>query len=123
MAVTPVPSEALDGVRRDIAERARALSGDADSAERQALVSEHKELKDRLSLGAIGEDVRAEIERQVKIAALKKVGRARGTGTKRLITTKKQDYFLGISMCRGQHNDDKLGDRSETAEQGVGSWR
>jgi hypothetical protein len=100
MAVTPVPSEALDGVRRDIAERARALSGDADSAERQALVSEHKELKDRLSLGAIGEDVRAEIERQVKIAALKKVGRARGTGTKRLITTKNK-IISWVSRCVG----------------------
>ena len=64
------------------------MSGDADSAERQALVSQQRELRDRLSLGAIGEDVRAEIERQTKIAALKRVEKTCGTGIKRQITTK-----------------------------------
>ena len=87
-AVAPVPGEALDEMRRDIAERTKGLSGDADSAERQALVSQHKELRDRLSLGKISEDVRAEIERQTKIAALKKVEKTCGTGIKRQITTR-----------------------------------
>ena len=91
VAVASVPSEALEALRKDIQDRARALSGDADSAERQALVSEHKELRDRLSLGAIAEDVRAEIERQTEIAALRKAEKTCGTGTKRLITTRNKD--------------------------------
>ena len=91
VAVAPVPTKALDEVRRDIAERTKALSGDANSEERQALVSQHKELRDRLSLGAIGEDVLAEIERQTKIAALKKVEMTCGTGIKRQITIKNKD--------------------------------
>ena len=91
VAQAPVPTEGLEALRKDVAHRAKALSGDADSAERQALVSEHKELKDRLALSAIAEDVRAEIERQVKIAALRKAEKSCGTGTKRLITTKNKD--------------------------------
>ena len=91
VAQAPVPTEGLEALRKDIAERARALSSDADSAERQALVSEHGELKDRLSLAGIAEDVRAEIERQGEIAALKKAEKTCGTGTKRLITTKNKD--------------------------------
>ena len=90
-AQAPVPMEGLEALREDIAHRARALSGDADSAERQALVSEHRELKDRLALSAIAEDVHAEIGRQVEIAALRKAEKTCGTGTKRLITTKNKD--------------------------------
>ena len=87
-AQVPVPMDDLEALREDIAHRARALSGDADSAERQTLVSEHRELKDRLALSAMAEDVRAEIGRQVEIAALRKAEKTCGTGTKRLITTK-----------------------------------
>ena len=90
-AQAPVPMEGLEALREDIAHRARALSGDADTAERQALVSEHRELKDRLVLSAIAEDIRAEIGRQVEIAALGKAEKTCGTGTKRLITTKNKD--------------------------------
>ena len=86
-----VPKEGLKALREDVAHRASALSGDADSAERQALVSEYRELKDRLALAAIAEDVRVEIERQVEIAALRKAEKTCGTGTKRLITTKNKD--------------------------------
>ena len=86
-----IPAADLEALRKDIDNRARALSGDADSAERQALVSEHKELKDRMSLSAIAEDVRAEIKRQLKVAALKEAERACGQGIKRLITTKNKD--------------------------------
>lgn len=88
VVVAPVPIESLEEVRSDIGKRVKALSGDADSAERQALVSELKELRDRLSLGEIGEDVRVEIERQTKIAALKDVEKTCGTSMKRQITTK-----------------------------------
>ena len=90
-AQTPVPAEDLEGLRMDIAGRARALSGDADSAERLALVTEHEGLKDRLSLAGIAEDVRAEIDRQVEIAALWKAEKTCGTATKRRITTKNKD--------------------------------
>ena len=86
-----VPMDVLEALREDIAHRARALSGDADSAERQALVSEHRELKDRLALSAIAEDVRAEIGRRVEISALRKAEKSCGTGTKRLITTKNKE--------------------------------
>ena len=104
VAQAPVPAEGLESLRKDIAERAKALSGDADSAERQALVSEHKELKDRLSLAAIAEDVRAEIARQIEIAALKKAEKTCGTGTKRLITTKNKDLSekLITDVLRGR---------------------
>ena len=64
-AQAPVPAEGLEGLRKDLAGRARALSGDADSGERRALVAEHESLKDRVSLVGIAEDVRAEIDRQV----------------------------------------------------------
>ena len=91
VAQVPVPTEGLEALRKDVAHRAKALSGDVNSPERQALVSELKELKDRLALSAIAEDVRAEIERQVEIAALRKAEKTCGTGTKRLITTKNKD--------------------------------
>ena len=91
VAQASVPTEGLEALRKDVAHRAKALSGDADSTEYQALVSERKGLKDRLSLSEIAEDVRAEIKRQVQIAALKKAERTCGTGTKRLITTKNKD--------------------------------
>ena len=90
-AEAPIPMEGLEALCEDVAHRARALSGDADSAERQALVSEHRELKDRLALSAIAEDVRAEIGRQAEIAALREAEKTCGTGTKRLITTKNKD--------------------------------
>ena len=90
-AQAPVPTEGLEGLRKDIAGRARALSGDADSAERRALVAEHEGLKDRVSLVGIAEDVRAEIDRQIEIAALRKAEKTCGTATKRWITTKNKD--------------------------------
>ena len=104
VALAPVPTEDLEALRKDIVDRANALSGDADSEERQALVQEHKSLKDRLSLVGIAEDVRAEIERQVAIAALKKAERTCGTGTKRLITTKNKDLSekLVTDILRGR---------------------
>ena len=104
VALAPVPTEDLEALRQDIADRAKALSGDADSEERQALVQEHKGLKDRLSLVGIAEDVRAEIERQVEIAALKKAERTCGTGTKRLITTKNKylSEKLVTDLLRGR---------------------
>ena len=91
VAQAPVPTKGLEALRKDVANRAKALSGDADSVERQALISEHRELRDRSALSAIADDVRAEIERQVEIAALKKAEKTCGTGTKRLITTKNKD--------------------------------
>ena len=90
-AQVPVPARELKALREDIAGRARALSGDADSAERRALVAEHEGLKDRVSLAGIADDVRAEIERQVEIAALRKAEKTCGTATKRRITTKNKD--------------------------------
>ena len=90
-AHVPVPIEGLKTLRKDVADRAKALSGGTHDAERQALVLEHRELKDRQALAAIAEDVRAEIERQVEIAALRKVEKTCGTGAKRLITTKNKD--------------------------------
>ena len=90
-AQAPVPAEELDRLSKDIAGRARALSGDADSAERRALVAEHEGLKDRMSLAGIAEDVRAEIDRQIEIAALRKAEKTCGTTTKRQITTKNKD--------------------------------
>lgn len=87
----PVPAEDLEGLRKDITGRARALSGHADSAERRALVSEHAGLKDRAFLAGIAEDVRAEIGRQVEIAALRNAEKTCGTGMKRQITTKNKD--------------------------------
>ena len=47
VAQAPVPTDGLEALREDVDQRAKALSGDADGAERQALVSEHRELKDR----------------------------------------------------------------------------
>ena len=90
-AQAPVPKSGLEALREDVGHRARALSGDADSAERQALVFEYRELKNRMALSAIAEDVRAEIGRQVEIAAFRKAEKACGTGTKRLITTKNKE--------------------------------
>ena len=87
----PVPSEEMDSLSKNIAGRAKALSGDADSAERRALVAEHEGLKDRMSLAGIAEDVRAEIDRQVEIAALRKAEKTCGTAIKRQITTKNKD--------------------------------
>ena len=91
LAQANIPAADLEALREDIAHRARALSGGADSAERQALVSEHKELQDRRSLSAIAEDVRAEIHRQEIIAALQKAERTCGKGIKWLITNKNKD--------------------------------
>ena len=104
VAQVPVPFEALNSLSEDVASRAKALSGDADDAERQALVLEHRELKDRQALAAIAQDVRAEVERQVEIAALKKVEKSCGTGTKRLITTKNKDLSekLVTNALRGR---------------------
>ena len=103
-AQAPVPAEDLEALRRDTADRARALSGDADSEERQALVSEHKGLKDRVALAGIAGDVRAEIERQIEIAGLKKAERTCGTGIKRLITTKNKELSekLVTDLLRGR---------------------
>ena len=42
VALAPVPAEDLEVLRKDIEDRGRALSGDADSAERQALVVSRK---------------------------------------------------------------------------------
>ncbi len=103
-AQAPVPAEELKALREDIAGRARALSGDADSVERRALVAEHEGLKDRVSLAGIADDVRAEIERQVEIAALKKAEKTCGTATKRRITTKNKDLSekLVTDVLRGR---------------------
>ncbi len=103
-AQAPVPAEELKALREDIAGRARALSGDADSAERRALVAEHEGLKDRMSLAGIADDVRAEIERQVEIAALRKAEKTCGTATKRRITTKNKDLSekLVTDVLRGR---------------------
>ena len=100
----PVPAEDLEALRRDTADRAGALSGDADSEERQALVSEHKGLKGRVALAGIAGDVRAEIERQIEIAAFKKAERTCGTGIKRLITTKNKELSekLVTDLLRGR---------------------
>ncbi len=103
-AQAPVPVEDLEALRVDIADRARALSGDADSEERKALVSEHKGLKDRVALAGIAGDVRAEITRQIEIASLKKAEKTCGTGIKRLITTKNKDLSekLVTDVLRGR---------------------
>ena len=103
-AQVPVPTEDLKGLREDIAGRSRALSGDADSAERRALVAEHEGLKDRVSLAGIADDVRAEIERQVEIAVLRKSEKTCGTATKRRITTKNKDLSekLVSDVLRGR---------------------
>ena len=103
-AQVPVPTEVLKGLREDIAGRSRALSGDADSAERRALVAEHEGLKDRVSLAGIADDVRAEIERQVEIALLRKSEKTCGTATKRRITTKNKDLSekLVSDVLRGR---------------------
>ena len=103
-AQAPVPAEDLEALRRDTEDRARALSGDADSEERQALVSEHKGFKDRVALAGIAGDVRAEIERQIEIAGLKKAERTCGTGIKRLITTKNKELSekLVTDLLRGR---------------------
>ena len=103
-AQAPVPAQDLDGLRKDIAGRAGALSGDADSAERRALVAEHAGLKDRVSLAGIADDVRAEIDRQVEINALRKAEKTCGTATKRQITTKNKDLSekLVTDVLRGR---------------------
>ena len=103
-AQAPVPAPDLDGLRMDITGRARALSGDADGAERRMLVSEHAGLKDRVSLAGIADDVRAEIDRQVEIAALRKAEKTCGTATKRQITTKNKDLSgkLVTDVLRGR---------------------
>ena len=103
-ALASVPIGRLEALRKDVVDRANALSGDADSEERQALVSEHKGLKDRISLAGIAEDVRAEIERHNEIAALKKAERTCGTGTKRVITTKNKELSekLVTDLLRGR---------------------
>ena len=102
VAQAPIPMHGLEALREDVAHWARALSG-GDSEERQALVSEHRELKDRLALSAIAEDVRAEIGRRVEIAALRKAEKTCGTGTKWLITTKNKDLsekLVTDVLCR-----------------------
>ena len=103
-ALASVPIEPLEALRKDLADRAKALSGDADSEECRALVLEHIGLKDRLSLAGIAEDVRAEIERQIEIAALMKAERTCGTGTKRMITTKNKELSekLVTDLLRGR---------------------
>ena len=100
----PLPVQDLETLRKDVAHRARALSGDSDSEERRALISEHQELKDRLALSAIAEDVRAEIARQVEIASLRTAEKTCGTGMKRQITRKNKELseMLVTDALRGR---------------------
>ena len=86
-----IPTEGLKAIREDIESRATALSSAADSAERQALDLEHKELADRHTLSLIVKDVHAEIARKVRIRALNAAAKTCGPHAKRMITNKNKD--------------------------------
>lgn len=69
--IAEVPSYQMSAAIEQLERRASQLSADYGSPERQALVAEYKELKARESLGALIEDLKAEIERQREVGLIK----------------------------------------------------
>ena len=100
----PVPVDAVQALHADLTARAAALSGEKDSEARLKLVAEHAALKDRRSLAALDDDVRAEISRKIEIAKLKAAEKTCGTGVKRAITTKNKELSekLVTDLLRGR---------------------
>lgn len=83
-----IPSEELNILRNDFEHRITALASSLESEERKSLVSECRELKDRLSLSEIASDIRAEIKRKKEIATISVAREACGSVIKRKITNK-----------------------------------
>ncbi|OHV80409.1 hypothetical protein LCM4579_22365 [Ensifer sp. LCM 4579] len=70
--IAEVPADQMSAAIEQLERRGSQLSADHGSPERQALVAEYKELKARESLGALVEDLKAEIERQREVELIKK---------------------------------------------------
>jgi energy-coupling factor transporter ATP-binding protein EcfA2 len=66
------PDQAISQLSLALSERAQQLAADHASPAHLALVKEYRELKDREALTPILEDIKAEIERQKEIVALRK---------------------------------------------------
>jgi energy-coupling factor transporter ATP-binding protein EcfA2 len=83
------PEQALSQLATALAQRIDQLSADDSSPVRLAPVKEHRELKDRESLAALVEDIKAEIERQKTIATIKTALR---DTVKKGVTDKNKDF-------------------------------
>jgi energy-coupling factor transporter ATP-binding protein EcfA2 len=83
------PELALSQLAAALAQRIDQLSADDSSPVRLALVKEYRELKDREALIPLVEDIKAEIERQKIVAAIKK---ALKDTAKKGVTDKNKDF-------------------------------
>lgn len=98
---TEFPQQACEALTARLAERITQLSADDASPERQALLKECHELKDRQALGPLLEDIKAQVERCKEIALLDAV--AKDTA-KRAVTNKNKELSdrLVTSALRGR---------------------
>ena len=71
-----VPVEKVEKTKAELEGRAKLLLADDQSPERQALISEYNELKDRERLGVIQADVEAQIDRLEEIEKIKKASKS-----------------------------------------------
>lgn len=91
--VVAYPRQALVNQVEEIEARANALSAEAGSPARAALLAEKAELADRLWLGGIKADVLAEIERRQRIARLDAAQRDAATNR---VTTKSTEIAQAL---------------------------
>ncbi len=87
----PAPLKDATTLIADLINRAAALSGEKDSKARLALISEHAQLKARIALRELSEDIRLEINRKIKIENLKNSEKNCGSAIKRSITAKNKE--------------------------------
>jgi energy-coupling factor transporter ATP-binding protein EcfA2 len=101
MPVQVLPVGSFSQLDTALSERITQLSADEKSPERAALLKAYYELKDRESLRALLDDIRAEIDRQKQIARLEKA--AKDTA-KRPITNKNKELSdkLVTNALRGR---------------------
>jgi energy-coupling factor transporter ATP-binding protein EcfA2 len=101
VAASEFPENDCAGLDAALSQRIAQLSADDKSPERQALLKEYRELKDRQGLGALLEDIKAEIKRLQEIAKFEKAARDAG---KRPVTNKNKELSdkLVTNALRGR---------------------
>jgi len=95
------PKQDCQALETKLEERIAQLSADEQSPQRQALVNEYRELKDRQVLGTLLEDVKAEIQRLKEIS---KLDAAAKDASKRPVTNKNKELSdrLVTNALRGR---------------------
>lgn len=83
------PERAVSQLVAALTQRIAELSADDSSPVRQASVKEHRELKDRKAIIPLVEDIKAEIDRQKSIAAIRKAVK---DTAKKGVTDKNKDF-------------------------------